>query len=101
MKDEIIPQQADLVWIRYKHKHKLVFFIGNNLGNYMILESDLITDKETGQIRKHIEDLRTMPLDELVDWLKRFCPTALRRAYRTLKASETECLRIYNIKKPT
>ena len=99
-----MPQIADLVWARYDtatSKQYLLFYIGAKGTQTLGLFADKVPDHEIQAIRANINNLKAMGLDQIVEFLKEFTPTAYRVAFRRFQTDKLTINNAYGIKKLT
>lgn len=90
-----------LIWAQYVVKnvrqYSLFAILGSQGGKYYALKSSKMAPDEVELIRKNMEMLTTLSLDDKIVWVKNQCPLSYKNGFRTLFESNTTVLATYPI----
>jgi hypothetical protein len=92
----------ELVWTRYAKQqgpsYYLLLWIGGQDGKIITLDADKVLDNDVNAIRNSLEKLRSMDLQDKLEWLRTNTKTSYNRALRTFKSDRLERLQEYDMK---
>lgn len=81
-----------LLWIRYatgqQTNYGLFLLVGEDKGDLIVLKSKAMDQGDIRRIRSYLGSLERATLPQRIEWLKQFCPTAYRKAFRRLPAGK-------------
>ena len=93
----------DLIWARYQKdqgpSYYLLLRLGERDGKIIALDSKMISETDTGLIRRSLTRLKGLAFEEQMQWLKENLPMSYSKSLRTFKADKMETLQVYNLKK--
>lgn len=95
----------ELIWSRYAKQqgpsYYLLLWVGQRDGKIITLDADKVLDNDVNAIRAKLEQLRSMDLQEKLEWLRTNTKTSYNRALRTFKSERLERLQEYDLKELT
>ena len=96
-------QTADLIWTKYNSVKKgsyyvLLIYIGENGGKISALIADNVPSEEINILRSEIINLKTLPFEQIGQFIKDNMPIAYARAFRHYDTTRLTILRSYPMK---
>lgn len=100
-----MPQITELIWVRYDSaasKHYLLFYIGEKGTKFLALNANKVPDHEIQIIRANLNNLKTMGIDQIKQFLIEFAPISYKVAYRDkFRKDRITILKSYGLKELT
>ena len=88
-----------LIYIRYSktNKHYLLLHIAERGDKVIAMDSDSIKENEVRAIRAHLNALKVMSEEQVLDWAKNHIPDAYKNALRYFDKPSVTTLHTYEI----
>jgi hypothetical protein len=97
-----MPQPIELIWARYdktqQSKYHLLIYFGEHAGNSYAAEAELIPDHEIAILRINLDEIRKLPMTELITWIAKNTPILYNRSLKKFKTEQLIIKTSYNLK---
>jgi hypothetical protein len=92
------------MWARYDSaasKHYLLLYIGEKSTQFLALDANTVPDHEIQIIRANLNNLKTMGIDQIIQFLIKHAPISYRTAFRRFQKDRITIMKSYGLKELT
>lgn len=94
-------QVTELIWARYDSaasKHYLLLYLGEKGAQYLALDANTVPDHEIQTIRANLNNLKTMGIDQIIEFTIKYAPIAYKTAFRRFQKDKLTIMKSYGLK---